>query len=127
MSKTPNKNKFSKAEITNLTLNRRKAVHERCLNCSGWIPSEVRNCSHQNCPFYPYRTGKGSQNATARKKSIKNYCLDCMNGQVGEVTKCSSFDCPLYVFRRGHRECIEKEIISKKRISFRQLHREQRL
>ena len=90
-------------------LNRRKAIHKKCRNCSSWIPSEVKNCSHKDCLLYSFRAGKGSQNATARKKSIKNYCLDCMNDQVGEVTKCSSFDCPLFIYRKGN---LEKHIKS---------------
>ena len=65
-------------------LNRREAIHERCLNCSGWIPSDVKNCPHAGCNFYPYRTGKGKQNAQARNKAIRNHCLECMNGQVGK-------------------------------------------
>ena len=88
-------------------LNRRKAIHEKCLNCTGWIPSEVKNCSHKDCLLYSFRAGKGSQNTTARKKSIRNYCLDCMNEQVGEVSKCPSSNCPLFAYRKGD---LEKRI-----------------
>ena len=81
-------------------LNRRKAVRERCLNCSGWIHKEVANCEFPDCPLYPFRSGQGKQNAKARAKAIRKYCLGCMNGQFGEVSKCPSTECPLFAFRK---------------------------
>lgn len=89
----------SKDGHKDVNLNRRKAIHERCLNCSGWIPSEVSDCTLKKCALHLYRSGKGSQNASERRKAIREYCLHCMNGQVGEVKKCSSHSCPLYLFR----------------------------
>ena len=53
--------------------NRRKAIRERCLNCSCWVPSEVSNCNHSDCPLYPYHTGKGKQNGKARSNAIMKY------------------------------------------------------
>lgn len=82
-------------------LNRRRAIHERCLNCKAWYPKEVANCTITNCPLFPYRTAKGKQNASQRGKAIKKYCLSCSNGQVGEVTKCTAPDCPLFIYRKG--------------------------
>ena len=80
-------------------LNRRKACHEKCKDCSGWILSEIQNCTFFDCPFYPYRTGEGKQNPKDRKKAIRKYCLWCMNKQPSEVTKCPSKTCPLFAYR----------------------------
>ncbi len=82
-------------------LNRRKAIHERCLNCSAWYPSEVTNCTFTDCPLYPFRTGVGRQNSKVRAKAIRKYCLWCCNGSLYEVRKCVSRDCPLFPFRKS--------------------------
>ena len=82
-------------------LNRRKAIRECCLNCSGWEPSEVRDCAFTDCHLYPYRMGTGKQNAKARNKAIRKYCLWCCCGQRKEVQLCPSKSCPLHVYRLG--------------------------
>jgi hypothetical protein len=81
-------------------LNRRKAIRERCRNCSAWCLAKVRNCEFAECTLHPYRTGNGKQDAKAREKAIREYCLWCSVGKHSEVTKCSVPDCPLYVFRK---------------------------
>ncbi len=78
----------------NVNLNRRKAIHERCLNCASWFPKEAADCIFNQCSLHPYRLGKGNQNALKRQKAILEYCRCCSNGQVGEVTKCPSSNCP---------------------------------
>jgi len=118
---------ISKDGIKNVNLNRRKAIHERCLNCCCWHPGEVAKCALKKCPLYQFRTGGEKQDAKLRNSAIKNYCLFCMSGQVGEIAKCPSNKCPLYVFRRGHQERIEKEHFSKRQINFHQPIQEQRL
>ena len=80
-------------------LNRRKAIHERCLNCSCWNPKEVTNCSFTDCPLYSYRTGRGKQKPKERAMAIRKYCLWCMGGQRSEIKKCVSLICPLFPFR----------------------------
>ncbi|MFO8164522.1 MAG: hypothetical protein R6T98_08305 [Desulfatiglandales bacterium] len=91
-----NKNGF---KIVNL--NRRRAIREKCLNCSAWSIKEVEDCQHTDCPLYPYRSGKGPQNAKARGKAIRDYCLWCMNGNASEVRKCPTRDCPLFPYRQS--------------------------
>lgn len=88
-------------------LNRRRSIHQKCLNCSGWIPKEVTSCSFKDCPLYSFRTGRGKQDSQARSKAIRDYCLWCMGNQVGEVSKCLSLDCPLFVYRKGKMERAE--------------------
>lgn len=51
-------------------LNRRKAIRERCLNCSAWIFSEVRQCPITDCALYPFRMGTGRQDARKRNRAI---------------------------------------------------------
>ena len=82
-------------------LNRRKAIRERCLNCTGWNYKEVTECNFSNdCPLHPFRSGEGKQNSKDRTQAIRDYCLWCMNGQRSEIAKCSSPDCPLYPYRK---------------------------
>ncbi len=82
-----------------VNLNRRKAIRERCLNCSGWFPREVSNCGFVDCSLYPFRSGKGKQNPKLREKAIRAFCRWCMCGQRSEVSKCVSRDCPLFPYR----------------------------
>lgn len=90
---------MSKDGLRVVDLNRRKAIHQRCLNCSCWIPSEVTRCAFNDCSLFPFRTGKGKQDPKARGKAIRKYCLWCMAGQSSEVAKCVSRNCPLFAFR----------------------------
>jgi hypothetical protein len=88
-------------------LNRRRAIRERCFNCSCWNIREVQVCKFGGCPLFPFRSGKGPQNAAARAKSIQAFCVWCMAGEKAEVRKCVSVHCPLYLFRRRR---VEKAI-----------------
>ena len=90
---------MSKSGLRVVDLNRRKAIHQRCLNCSCWIPSEVIGCVFTDCPLFPFRSGKGKQDPNTRGKAIRKYCLWCMAEKRSEVAKCVSRTCPLYVFR----------------------------
>jgi hypothetical protein len=81
-------------------LNRRKAIRERCLNCSGWFYTDVKNCEFTDCPLHLFRSGQGKQNAKARSKAIRKFCPECMNGKRAEVSKCPSNDCPLFIYRK---------------------------
>jgi len=94
-------------------LNRRKAIRLRCLDCSGFEPSEVSRCEHTMCQLYPYRMGTGSQSPTDRRKAIAAYCLEnCMLDQVGEVTKCPSLSCSLHSYRVSSR--VDRSVVSPK-------------
>jgi len=81
-------------------LNRRKATHEKCLDCSCWSYTEVTGCHRTKCPLYPFRNGRGKQDAGERSKAIRSYCIWCMAGQSIEVGKCTAVTCPLFVFRK---------------------------
>lgn len=81
-------------------LNRRKAIRERCLNCSAWFYPGVSSCAFTDCHLYSFRSGRGKQDSKIRAKAIRKYCLWCMNGQLSEVSKCPSKDCPLFPYRQ---------------------------
>lgn len=85
--------------IAEVHLNRRKAIHLKCLDCSGFEWNEVRDCEHTDCPLYPYRTGKGKQDAVNRNRAIKEFCTWCVVDQTAEVAKCGGVHCPLYKYR----------------------------
>lgn len=40
-----------------------KAIRTKCLDCSAGQPAEVRLCSLEKCPLYPYRMGHRPQQA----------------------------------------------------------------
>ena len=82
-----------------VNLNRRRAIHERCLNCSAWSTSEVLNCEFTECALYHFRSGQGKQNAKRRSKAIRDYCLWCMADSRSEVSKCPSMGCSLFAYR----------------------------
>lgn len=81
-------------------LNRRKAIRERCLNCSGWSLPQVRNCEIIKCKLHPFRSGNGKQDSKARVIAIREYCLWCAGGSRSEVYHCPAKDCPLFAFRK---------------------------
>ena len=85
-----------------INLNRRKAIRERCLNCSGWSYSEVENCKFIGCHLYAFRMKVGKQNSQARSKAIRNHCLNCCARNQNEVYHCPATDCPLYAYRKSH-------------------------
>lgn len=85
--------------VAEVQVNRRKAIHLRCLDCSGFEWNEVRDCEHTDCPLYPYRTGRGKQVPASRNRAIKEYCMWCGVDQPGEITACTSLHCPLYKYR----------------------------
>lgn len=87
--------------VQTVDLNRKKAIRERCLNCSGWNAAEVELCRQTGCALYPYRMNGTNQNAKKRNKAIRKYCLACCNGIPSEVKNCPALDCPLYAFRKA--------------------------
>ena len=99
-----------------IQISRRKAIRERCLNCSSWSRKEVESCPYLDCPLYPYRRAKGKQNAKARYKAIRQYCLWCCGYKKYEVARCPALDCPLYAYRKGGLDrTLENLFLSEKR------------
>jgi len=84
-----------------VSLNRKKAIRYKCLDCSGWHPKEASRCIYPHCPLFPFRSGQGHQEPKARKAAIVSYCRWCMNGSVKVVRECPSMECPLFPYRMG--------------------------
>jgi len=38
-------------------LSRKKAIKDKCLDCSGGMRKEVKECCLIDCPLYPFRVG----------------------------------------------------------------------
>ena len=38
-----------------------KSIRKHCLDCSGYEPSEVKNCIIKDCPLYAFRMGNNPQ------------------------------------------------------------------
>lgn len=81
-------------------LNRRKAITERCLNCSGFSYVERKKCEHTDCQLWLYRLGIGKCESKARNSAIRTYCRDfCTEGGGYAVSRCPSTNCPLFPYR----------------------------
>lgn len=87
--------------VEEISLNRRTAIRERCLNCYGWSPSEVAACPLDQCALYEFRLGKGKQDPVVRSKAIRKYCKWCACQQDLEVRLCPAVMCALHKFRMG--------------------------
>ena len=91
----------SKTGNKTICLNRRKAIREQCLNCSGWLCREVSRCQFTDCSLNQFRSGRGKQNPKVRSKAIRDYCSWCIVGSRFEVSKCHLTDCSLFPYRKS--------------------------
>ncbi len=89
-------------------LNRRRAIRERCLNCGAWSFAEANECRMVDCQLYPFRSGKGRQDAKARAKAIRDYCSWCMSTE--RAGRCVIMDCPLFCYRKSTLERPKKPL-----------------
>lgn len=53
------------------TLTPMKAIRAKCVECSGGVLKEVRECRVQSCPIWPYRMGTRPKTMTQRDRSKK--------------------------------------------------------
>lgn len=90
-------------------INRSKAIHYKCIECSAFNPMRVTNCPCTDCQLYPYRLGgRSMKGATERNRDMTYYCLWCMSGSSQEVKACESKTCPLYPYRNS---TVDKSMI----------------
>lgn len=81
-----------------------KAIRQRCINCSGYSLSEVRECTHDECPLHQYRFGKRPQEKTLTPmRAIRKHCVECCNGNTREANLCPAKSCPLQPYKTGHK------------------------
>ena len=51
-----------------------KAIKAKCLDCSGFLINEVKACPVNDCPLYPYRSGKNTMSKRrGNPKALKAY------------------------------------------------------
>ncbi len=62
------------------TLN--SAVRCKCLDCVGWVQSEVLACVSVRCPLWPFRMG---DNPFRQKRTISDKHLAKLHGRAGEA------------------------------------------
>ena len=87
------------------------AVRLKCLDCSGYIPSEVKNCPIKNCLFYQYRMKSGR----IKLRIIRKNCLECMGGSSDNVQSCTDKNCSLFPFRFGKNPNISEKTREQRR------------
>ena len=83
-----------------VVLNRRRAIREKCLNCTCWASHAIGMCPFSDCPLYLFRSGLGKQDSKSRREAIREYCVWCTNRQPGMVSKCTSRTCSLFAYRK---------------------------
>lgn len=82
-------------DVSPIKLNVRRAIKERCFNCSGWSKADVRACTHSDCPLYPFRLGTTKEiTSRMRNHAVSQYCQWCFNGS--RISQCSAENCPLW-------------------------------
>lgn len=52
-----------------------KAIRANCLECSGNVPKEVKNCIIPNCPMYQYRMGFNLNRSKTKLKNLIEHPL----------------------------------------------------
>ena len=82
-------------------MTKERAIRSRCMDCSGGIYQDVKDCEDKACALYPYRTRAKVEGNRAR--AIKQYCLACV-GSAKERKLCEVETCPLHEHRTGKGE-----------------------
>lgn len=77
-----------------------KSIKKHCLSCTENQPLEVRLCPSDDCPLFPFRSGKRAIKESSLK-AIRKHCLDCTEGP-SYTKNCPFTDCPLFPYRMGH-------------------------
>ena len=64
---------MTKDGLETKVITKAKAIRAKCLDCSGWQPSEVTRCTCHTCALYPFRFGneKGLERWYEEKKTPK--------------------------------------------------------
>ena len=55
-----------------------RAIRKKCMDCSGGLTREVRDCWAKNCPLFPYRFGKNPR--AAIRALEKTYTVEVIQG-----------------------------------------------
>lgn len=63
-----------------------KAIREKCLDCSCGSTAEVKECTVEQCPLFPYRLGK---NPFRQKREMTEEQKKAMGDRLREARKAS--------------------------------------
>ena len=55
-------------ETREVSLTPNKAIRYQCLECVGWLPLEVKECTDPHCPLYPFRMGTNPSRKRGQKE-----------------------------------------------------------
>jgi hypothetical protein len=77
------------------------AIKKCCLECVGFIYSEMKNCTMPECPIFPYRLGKSPEGMTPqnRAKAIRLHCMECCSDDKKYINECPAGSCALHPYR----------------------------
>jgi hypothetical protein len=64
-----------------------KAIREKCLDCSCGSTAEVKECTVEQCPLFPYRFGK---NPFRQKREMTEEQKKAMGDRLREARKASA-------------------------------------
>lgn len=83
-----------------------RAIRRKCVDdcCLGEI-NEPKSCTADDCPLFPYRTGKRKvypKPLYTPIKAMRKKCLKCSENQQ-EVRNCWDKNCSIYPYRMGKR------------------------
>ena len=69
-----------------------KAIRAKCLDCTCWQEAEVRRCTIEHCPLWPYRMGRMASSADATADSTPQRTREeSANGGNGTYGSSSTF------------------------------------
>lgn len=66
-----------------------KAIREKCLDCCGGSTLEVKECTAENCPIYPFRLGK---NPFRQKRELTEEQRKAVGDRLREARKANVDD-----------------------------------
>lgn len=64
-----------------------KAIREKCLDCCGGSTLEVKECTCERCPIYPFRLGK---NPFRQKREMSEEQKKAVGDRLREARKINS-------------------------------------
>lgn len=64
-----------------------KAIREKCIDCCGGSTLEVKECTVESCPIYPFRLGK---NPFRQKKELSEEQRKAVGDRLREARKINS-------------------------------------
>ena len=91
MKPESSRNRYVASLLTKIANNRSrtKAVRYKCLECSNWQINEVKACTCNSCPLFPFRAGRNpfAKPRAARTSSLTPHFKGVKGKVLDETTK----------------------------------------